>query len=338
MPHAYRLVREYEQRFRVGGRAALIDAEGGPDPQDTPTRREQQLRAEQRNCAPCFWTRPLVQARRGIDCRRAACPLFLSLFSAALNECAVLDPRHYAISRSLARFSERHVLLEHQHRMHPDIAVFPRDRVYGGKALATDDTMFRRRSWGFEADQPRARWLHVGAPCAGRKSTHEADLVISRVDRFVQWAKANPHHDEEGTPDGKPWEVAVLTFYRAQERLLRDRLRDESGQHYANHLFRVGPRERPVCTIRLCTVDRFQGQEADLVVISIANDHTTTFLESLNRLNVAITRARYLLLIVGNKQAMGRDRSHGTLIHELAHSKEIHFEGDLRERRRNGSH
>ena len=47
------------------------------------------------------------------------------------------------------------------------------------------------------------------------------------------------------------------------------------------------------------TVDRFQGREADLVLLSMRNTGRTGFLDSVNRLNVAITRARQQLVVLG---------------------------------------
>jgi len=52
--------------------------------------------------------------------------------------------------------------------------------------------------------------------------------------------------------------------------------------------------------IKLATVDFFQGQEADLVFLSMVNTYRDGFLDSPNRLNVAVTRARYQLVIVGD--------------------------------------
>ena len=65
-------------------------------------------------------------------------------------------------------------------------------------------------------------------------------------------------------------------------------------------------RRRPHLVIELCTVDRFQGHEADFVLISFANRRSTSFLESPNRLNVALTRARYQRVIIGDRHAMRR--------------------------------
>ena len=81
------------------------------------------------------------------------------------------------------------------------------------------------------------------------------------------------------------------------------------------HFFR-GSKQRPHLAVELCTVDRFQGHEADLVIITFASAHPTSFLESPNRLNVALTRARYQRVIVGDRIAMQRAR--GSVLGALA--------------------
>ncbi|MEG0717017.1 MAG: AAA domain-containing protein, partial [Comamonas sp.] len=80
--------------------------------------------------------------------------------------------------------------------------------------------------------------------------------------------------------------------------------------------FTRGPRQRAHLSIDLCTVDRFQGHEADLVIITFARAQPTSFLESPNRLNVALTRARYQRVIVGDRIAMQRAR--GSVLGVLA--------------------
>lgn len=68
--------------------------------------------------------------------------------------------------------------------------------------------------------------------------------------------------------------------------------------------FTRGAKAQPHLTIELCTVDRFQGHEADLVILSFVSARPTSFLESPNRLNVALTRARYQRIVVGDRHAM----------------------------------
>lgn len=54
------------------------------------------------------------------------------------------------------------------------------------------------------------------------------------------------------------------------------------------------------------TVDRFQGREADMVLLSLRNTRRTGHLDSPNRLNVAITRARFMLVIIGHRSYFTR--------------------------------
>lgn len=209
-----------------------------------------------------------------------------------------------------AAFAERHVLLEHQHRMHPDISALPREHVYAGKALKDPDDMAERRAWSYPRYQRRATFLHVDGRFDRRgRNAAEAAAVIEELKCFHAWARGNPRNGES------PWEVAVLTFYRGQERELRERLRKFARAPNGYHRFTLGEGDRVDVHVELCTVDRFQGHEADLVFVSIANVRATSFLESVNRLNVAVTRARYQRVVVGHRHRL-RTRE-GSFLHRL---------------------
>ncbi|MCK5345113.1 MAG: ATP-binding domain-containing protein, partial [Candidatus Heimdallarchaeota archaeon] len=59
--------------------------------------------------------------------------------------------------------------------------------------------------------------------------------------------------------------------------------------------------------IDVCTVDRFQGHEADIVLLSfVRSGDGIGFLDNPNRLNVAITRARHQLVIFGDKKNIAK--------------------------------
>lgn len=202
-------------------------------------------------------------------------------------------------------FKRRHVLLEIQHRMHPEIARFSHGRIYDEEALRTPDDMEAERRWSYSRYRYRAVWVDVRAAGAFRnnRNEREARQVIEELRHFDEWAKTNRRDGDS------PWTVAVLTFYRGQEREIRDHLRCWTGSASAMRHFRRGSGDRPYMVIELCTVDRFQGHEADLVLISFANRRPTSFLESPNRLNVALTRARYQRVVIGDRKAMKRARA-----------------------------
>lgn len=208
------------------------------------------------------------------------------------------------------KFEQRHVLLQTQHRMHPEIAEFARDRVYGGNALQTPSYLESERHWTYPRYSQRSVWQHTDGRCnSSNVNPTEVQLVMRELMKFDEWAATNMRED------GLPWEVAVLPFYRGQEKALRQELRRWSGLHQGRGHFRRGPKGRPYLLVELCTVDRFQGHEADLVILSIVKSHPTYFLESPNRWNVALTRARFQRVIVGNRHAF---RKSSGLLGELA--------------------
>jgi len=212
-----------------------------------------------------------------------------------------------------ADFNPRHVKLSYQHRMHSEISRIPREAVYDSESLKDTRHIDRERSWSHERFKVRAGWIQ---PVRGRSDTRfknevEADIVLKELQAFVGWAAVN--RKREGDQRQKSWEVAILAFYRGQESLLRARLQRLFGTKDRTE-FRTGDGS---VKIRLGTVDRFQGHEADLVIVSFSRTKGIGFLDSPNRLNVAVTRARYQLLLVGS-QRMFANQKRDTLLKNLA--------------------
>ena len=283
----WRLARSYEQRFtdKTGGTTAA------------------RLKKEIDNLLPAESDKEVWE---NIDrVRRVALPSVLESLQSGFERdgrqrwgTALSDGLPYHV------LERRHVLLSTQHRMHPEIAKFSHRHIYNEEALRTPDYMDGERRWSYSRYGRRAVWIDVRAAGAFRNNRNEkeADQVIEELGHFDKWAKT----DRRG--DGSPWQVAVLTFYRGQEREIRDHLRRWTGSFSGMRHFRRGSKDRPHMAIELCTVDRFQGHEADFVLISFANRRATSFLESPNRLNVALTRARYQRVVIGNRDAMRRAR------------------------------
>ena len=117
-------------------------------------------------------------------------------------------------------------------------------------------------------------------------------------------------------------EVAILSPYRRQVRLLSDRLEGVSlppGLTYRDSLGRAGPSGSKK---RLAhTVDSFQGNEADIVVVSLVRNNSQIpgeqgalgFLRDRQRINVLLSRAKRLLVIVGSLEFMLRQTEHVSL-------------------------
>ncbi|KAL6611061.1 AAA domain-containing protein, partial [Neocallimastix sp. 'constans'] len=71
--------------------------------------------------------------------------------------------------------------------------------------------------------------------------------------------------------------------------------------------------------IKVNTVDSYQGQESDIVILSCVRSRTTKlgFLQDKRRLNVSITRARYSLIIFGDSETLCKDKEWEKIINEI---------------------
>ena len=174
-------------------------------------------------------------------------------------------------------------MLDTQYRMHPEIVSWPSRRFYRGR-LQTAESVLQRAapSWmpkGFTpvtfVDCPQGREAEMNKSFC---NASEVELVCG----LLSLLKVRPE------------QVAIITFYKAQalelERALRvPRSREGGGFDRCIH-----------------TVDSFQGSEADVVLISFVRTERSGFLRDFRRLNVAVTRAKHLLLLVGNYSQLGR--------------------------------
>ena len=99
-------------------------------------------------------------------------------------------------------------------------------------------------------------------------------------------------------------QIAVIAPFRAQVALLRRALEAEFPDNADGIRGMVD------------TVDRFQGSESDVVIVSFANwnDHVHELLQDERRLNVALTRARHKLVLVGSEMVLRRDPTYSALL------------------------
>jgi superfamily I DNA and/or RNA helicase len=112
-------------------------------------------------------------------------------------------------------------------------------------------------------------------------------------------------------------EVAVITGYAAQARILQEVI----GASRAS---------LKQLRVRVATIDSFQGQEADICILSMTRDNQkgdVGFLASPERLNVAISRARDGLIIVGNRETALRAKSKAPALAEIARAIQVQGDG-----------
>ena len=183
-------------------------------------------------------------------------------------------------------------LLRMQYRMNEEIMRFSSDWFYDGKVECAPEVKFRGI---LDYDVPMV-WVNTSSENA------EEMAGLSRINR-VEAEETLRLLEEYFTKIGKERileeriDVGIISPYRGQIQYLRNLIRKRAFFKPYRHLIAVN------------TVDGFQGQERDIIVISLvrSNDEGQIgFLRDLRRMNVAITRARMKLIILGNPDTLCR--------------------------------
>lgn len=295
---AWRLARSHETR---SSRARAATRDRHEDEARALMPRPETLAIAREVGSPCPASAEQVWAEIEVV-RRIALPSVLDSLLRG-TEYAAPDEDH-ALARGLPPYAlaVRHVLLSWQHRMHPDISRLPREHVYEGKALNDPPDAHARRAWSCPRWSSRVAWLDVPRGAAGNRNDAEARAVCDELAAFATWSAGQRTR----------WTVAVLAFYRAQEAALRQRLRVLCRDPRAHRAFVLDGTH-----IELCTVDAYQGHEADVVFLSLGRSIGLGFLDAPSRMNVAMTRARYQLVVAGRRANFDR-AERAPLLHATA--------------------
>ena len=180
-------------------------------------------------------------------------------------------------------------LLSVQYRMHEQIMSFSSDHFYDGELVAhgsvaghllsdlefVEPTEFSQTTMTF-IDTAGANWDEELEPEGlSKRNPQEAELLLQKAEQLI---KAGV----------KPTEIAIIAPYAAQVRLLR--------------------RNSSYKAIEIDTVDGFQGREKECILISTVRSNPEGeigFLGDARRMNVAITRARRKLIVIGDSATLG---------------------------------
>ena len=201
-----------------------------------------------------------------------------SLFQSLVEQLAETDGKHIA---SLTR----------QYRMDPEIGNLISTVFYEGQ-LQNGEERSRRRStldwlpapvtWiSTSRDQAREE-TRVGQSYA---NPSEAKAILDVLEKLR----------DKRSSTGPRLHVGVISGYSAQVELLTTRIDPDNGTRWRN------------LTIEIATVDSFQGRECDVVIYSTVRSNRNRrigFLKDYRRINVALSRARYKLIIIGDNDMM----------------------------------
>jgi uncharacterized protein len=182
--------------------------------------------------------------------------------------------------------SERGLFIDKTRRMHPDVCEFISKAIYEDRLESFSDCANQRVDAPGLLTGTGIRYVPVTHEGNTRESPEEAQTIASLIEDLLK----GQYTKQDGTREPlEPEEIMVVAPYNAQVRCLRE------------HLAKG---------VKVGTVDKFQGQEAAVCFFSMATSsgeeipRNLEFLFSRNRLNVAISRARCLAVLVCNPELL----------------------------------
>ena len=208
-------------------------------------------------------------------------------------------------------------LLDTQYRMNEEIMRFSSSWFYDGKVKAASITAHRGI---LDYDTP-IEWVDdvanddetVGETFVGetfgRINKVEARQVMELLQAYFEKIGKQRILDES-------IDVGIISPYRAQVQYLRHLIKKETFFKPFRHLLSVN------------TVDGFQGQERDVIIVSLVrsnNDGQIGFLRDLRRMNVAMTRARSKLIIIGDHETLAHHEFYKKLYEYIKKHKTDNF-------------
>lgn len=183
---------------------------------------------------------------------------------------------------------ERISRLRIQYRMNRDVQDIPSRLFYDGTLVPAPGVEQRRLNLNpgvaakgeinkiIDPELPVV-FVDVHSSDSGKASPAEAAVACTIVESLIASGVANH-------------EIGIISPYRAQQALIRRLLREKIGGH---------------AFVSVDTVDRFQGGEKEVIILSLArSDGVTSFLADRKRLNVSLSRARSKLILLGHGPAL----------------------------------
>jgi superfamily I DNA and/or RNA helicase len=193
-------------------------------------------------------------------------------------------------------------LLKIQYRMNEKIMRFSSNWFYHGQVESAPQIKFRGI---LDYDTP-IEWTET-APVTNDKDNTKAtsgegrdgESIINKEEALITLEKLEDYFTKIGKQKilEEQIDVGVVSPYRAQVQYMRKLIKKKEFFKPYRHLISIN------------TVDGFQGQERDVILISLVRSNTDGqigFLHDLRRMNVAITRARMKLIIIGDKETLCR--------------------------------
>lgn len=147
-----------------------------------------------------------------------------------------------------------------------------------------------------------AIWIDVTAPETRLNPGYKNEGELKAIDMVLKALQQSEGFDEFMKAQKKPEdkEIGIITFYSAQSREIKRKYKD--------------------CGYRIDVVDRFQGMERNIIIVSTVRSNAKNnigFAKEIERINVAFSRARRLLIVVGNKRQFESNSNYAASIQSM---------------------
>lgn len=233
---------------------------------------------------------PIVQGAKhvvmvGDHCQLGPVVMNKKAASAGLNQ---------SLFDRLLKLNHRPFRLRVQYRMHPFLSEFPSNRFYEGElqnGVGTSDRQLTNVEFPWpNPSKPTFFYICLGTEEISSSGTSYLNRTeASNVEKIVTtFLKAGV----------LPSQIGVVTPYEGQR------------AYVVNYMQRNGPmRSQLYKDVEVASVDSFQGREKDLIILSCVRSNENQgigFLSDQRRLNVALTRAKYGVIILGNPRVLAK--------------------------------
>ena len=199
----------------------------------------------------------------------------------------------------LNKYKERSVWLKWHYRSNSDIIEFSSHYIYEGKISPVNSCKeIKLKIKDYPKDMEFLNpnipivFLHVNSIESIRENGSKFNEIETNIIVKIIKVLKNLGIKSEN--------IGIITPYRAQRDYIKELLKDDE--------------------IEVNTVDSFQGREKDLIIFTITSTKDMSFVEDENRLNVAFTRAKRKLIVIGNANSI--HKKHKLLFEFLSYAKE----------------
>lgn len=238
----------------------------------------------------------------------------------AFARSAVRAGYNHSMFERLNKLGVKSLMLNVQYRMHPSISEFS-NLIFYGNSIIDGVTDLQRKYYGtksFWPDLTKPNFFYnvigseeqsaTGKSYLNREEAKTVEIIVTSL------LRANI----------KSIDIGIITPYQGQKTYIASYLHHKGSLGYKKYE-----------DIEIASVDAFQGKEKDFIIISCVRSNSNSslgFLSDFRRLNVALTRAKYGVIICGNAGLLSGDKLWNILLN-FYHDRNAIFEGSLHDLR-----